>query len=52
MKTVGLPALYAFTAIAVVSTLLFIGAVALSYWADSYASPGWNEQSVPAARAY
>ncbi len=49
MKDVGLPALYAFTAIAILSMLLFVGAVAFAYWADSYASPGWNEQSVPAA---
>jgi hypothetical protein len=34
------------------SVVIWLASLVVIYWADEYASPSWNEQSVPAPRTY
>jgi TRAP-type C4-dicarboxylate transport system permease small subunit len=37
---------------ALLTVLLFLASLILIYWGDEYASPAWDERSVPAPRTY
>jgi hypothetical protein len=43
---------YAFAIAGLLAILIFLAALVVGYVGDEYASPAWNEQSVPAPRTY
>ena len=45
-------ALPAFAIAALLAILFFLASLIVGTWADEYASPPWDEQSVPAPRTY
>jgi len=44
--------LQAFAVVALIAILLFLASLAFTFWADEYATPAWNERSVPAPQTY
>ena len=45
-------ALRAVAIAALLTILVFLASLVIIYWGDEYASPAWDEQSVPAPRTY
>jgi hypothetical protein len=45
-------ALHAVAIAMLLTMLLFLAALVVIYWGDEYASPAWDERSVPAPRTY
>jgi TRAP-type C4-dicarboxylate transport system permease small subunit len=37
---------------ALLAILFFLAFLVVIYWGDEYASPAWDEQSIPAPRTY
>ena len=44
--------LYVMAIAMLLSVVMWLTSLVVIYWADEYASPSWNEQSVPAPRTY
>jgi hypothetical protein len=38
--------------VVVLCLLTWLGSLVVGYWGDEYASPSWDEQSVPRPKAY
>jgi TRAP-type C4-dicarboxylate transport system permease small subunit len=45
-------ALRAIAIAALLTILFFLASLVIIYWGDEYASPAWDEQSVPAPKTY